>query len=1134
MGSSVPGVAINTTSAVTSNEGGTGNTATASLIVLGPPQISKAFAPAGIQPNGVSTLTVTITNPIPNAAALSGVSFTDSFPANLVVATPNGLTNTCGGTATATAGSGSVSLTGGTVAVNSNCTVSVNVTASFTGAYLNSTGPVSSTNGGTGATASATLSVANPPTISKLFLPTSVPANQTTLLSFTITNPNSNSTPPNNDVTLTGISVTDALPAGMTIASPNGASNTCGGTLTATAGSTSLSLTGGTIAPAVGLVAPRRGPVRPQQTPIADGECFIAVLVQANATGNYNNTTGAISANESGPGATSNTATLTVTPEPLAPTLTKVFGAGTILVGQSTSLTFTVANPNPSTQLVNINFTDTLPSGLTIATPSGLTGTCVSDGASITAVAGTAVIALNSLTLAGAGACSFSVNVTASTVGVKTNTTSAIAGSFNNGNGGFDVITGGTATAALTVNGVPTVTITKFHNGNFAHGQTGAMYGISVGNASTASGATSGLVTLTDTLPAGLTATAITGVGWSCTLATLTCTRSDSIGPNISYAPVMVTVNVANTAAAQIVNMATVSGGGDPNTHTASNPTTITNGAPASIVATGGTPQSLLNTTAVSPFEATVLDAGGFPVPGATVTFTASGDGTFSNGLLVTTAVTNQQGVATSPPFTAFNAAGSFTVTATVAGVAAPATFNVTVSFSSINVQVRPVSLAFTYSMGLGPAVQTQAIGVSAPVSFTLSASVAPGAPWLSASGAGGGVNATANAAGMAIGTYSGTILITVTITSPAQVIQFEVPVTLTVTGPPTLVVSAPSNQSGVTILANGLLTLTFNVPQTPGTTTTLARAATSPVPTGLTQTILLGSQNANVPFTISTSAPWLSVASTLSVTPIPLAVTVNPAGMAAGTYIGSFQIIAPQAVNSPITIPVTMNVISPLAIASGGFENAASLLPGSGAANTIMVVYGSFPCSTAQGVLVNGAAVEVITATSSFISFTLPPSVDGQSSASVQVTCNGEPSAASTLPLAAVSPGIFTLSETGTGQGAVVNADGTVNGPSNPAAPNSLVAVYTTGFGAYQSPLANGLQLLTNTVQATVGGVPAEVQFYGHAPDSTLGLQQINVILPPGIPGGAAVPLQLTVDGVSTQPGVTVAIQTGSTNVVR
>ena len=65
--------------------------------------------------------------------------------------------------------------------------------------------------------------------------------------------------------------------------------------------------------------------------------------------------------------------------------------------------------------------------------------------------------------------------------------------------------------------GTPNLGITKTHAGNFTQGQTGATYSLAVSNAGT--GPTSGTVTVTDTLPTGLTATAIAGTGWSCTLS---------------------------------------------------------------------------------------------------------------------------------------------------------------------------------------------------------------------------------------------------------------------------------------------------------------------------------------------------------------------------------------------------------------------------------------------------------------------------------------------------------------------------------------------------------------------------------------------------------------------------------------
>ncbi len=129
--------------------------------MVAPPSIAKAFGAASIVVGNNTTLTLTITNPAANTVALTGVAFTDTFPGALIVATPNGLTNTCGGVATATAGTNIVTLAGGTVAAASSCTVTVTVTGPL-GAYVNTTGAVSSTNGGTGNTALATLLIIPP------------------------------------------------------------------------------------------------------------------------------------------------------------------------------------------------------------------------------------------------------------------------------------------------------------------------------------------------------------------------------------------------------------------------------------------------------------------------------------------------------------------------------------------------------------------------------------------------------------------------------------------------------------------------------------------------------------------------------------------------------------------------------------------------------------------------------------------------------------------------------------------------------------------------------------------------------------------------------------------------------------
>jgi Bacterial Ig-like domain (group 1)/Viral BACON domain len=115
-------------------------------------------------------------------------------------------------------------------------------------------------------------------------------------------------------------------------------------------------------------------------------------------------------------------------------------------------------------------------------------------------------------------------------------------------------------------------------------------------------------------------------------------------------------------------------------------------GPPAAIAATGGTPQSSrVNTPFSTNLAATVTDAFGNPVPGATVTFippTSGASGTFAGGM--NTAVTDAQGVATAVTFTANTKAGSYTVTATVNSL------TTSPGFALANLPANPASLRAT------------------------------------------------------------------------------------------------------------------------------------------------------------------------------------------------------------------------------------------------------------------------------------------------------------------------------------------------------------------------------------------------------------------------------------------------------
>ena len=65
-----------------------------------------------------------------------------------------------------------------------------------------------------------------------------------------------------------------------------------------------------------------------------------------------------------------------------------------------------------------------------------------------------------------------------------------------------------------------------------------------------------------------------------------------------------------------------------------------------------------------------------------------------------------------------------------------------------------------------------------------------------------------------------------------------------------------------------------------------------------------------------------------------------------------------------------------------------------------------------------------------------------------------------------------------------------------------------------------------TYPVTATIGGIAANVSYAGEAPDKTSGLQQINIRVPANAPTGPSVAIILTVNGVSSQSGATLAVQ--------
>jgi hypothetical protein len=281
-------------------------------------------------------------------------------------------------------------------------------------------------------------------------------------------------------------------------------------------------------------------------------------------------------------------------------------------------------------------------------------------------------------------------------------------------------------TAAFITNLQATV---KDAGGNLVSGATVTFTAPSSGASGTFVGGTSG----------GTTVTAITNASGVATASVFTA--NSTIGGYTVNATVS---GVATPAAFSLNNIA---------------------GPPASIAATAGTPQSVTISTAfVTNLQATVKDAGGNLVNGATVTFTApssGASGTFvggTSGGTTVTAITNASGVATAPVFTANSTAGAYSVNATVSGVTTPAAFSLTnlagaaatITATSGTPQSVQISTAFA---ALQATVKDSGGNLvsGATVTFTVTAA-GSGASGTFAGGTSGGtvVTAITNASGVA------------------------------------------------------------------------------------------------------------------------------------------------------------------------------------------------------------------------------------------------------------------------------------------------------------------------------------------------------------------------------------------------
>jgi uncharacterized protein (TIGR03437 family) len=165
-----------------------------------------------------------------------------------------------------------------------------------------------------------------------------------------------------------------------------------------------------------------------------------------------------------------------------------------------------------------------------------------------------------------------------------------------------------------------------------------------------------------------------------------------------------------------------------------------------------------------------------------------------------------------------------------------------------------------------------------------------------------------------------------------------------------------------------------------------------------------------------------------------------------------------------------------------------------------------------------------------------VPYGVGGRQSTSVVVSYRGVRSAPVTYQVADAIPGIFTIPSGGTGQGAILNQNNSVNSLSNPARRGEIIQIYATGEGAVFPAVTEGriipavaaeLRRPVGTVQVQLGGRTLTPEYAGSAPGLVTGAMQVNVRIPADLPVAAPQNLAITISvgNMMSQPGVTVAV---------
>ncbi len=178
-----------------------------------------------------------------------------------------------------------------------------------------------------------------------------------------------------------------------------------------------------------------------------------------------------------------------------------------------------------------------------------------------------------------------------------------------------------------------------------------------------------------------------------------------------------------------------------------------------------------------------------------------------------------------------------------------------------------------------------------------------------------------------------------------------------------------------------------------------------------------------------------------------------------------------------------------------------------------------------------DGIAAPLLYTSSSHVGTVVPFGVAGPSTR-VVVQHNNHQSAQASVRVAPANPAVFSISGLGSGPGAILNQDGTVNSPNNPAAPGSVVAIFATGLGpttpsSQDGEVAQGvLPAPSLPVSVRIGGLPASILYAGAAPGIVEGVFQLNVRVPEFVTTWDSNLVTLQVGNVISPSAITLAVQ--------